>query len=62
MSDYPDNYGLLFRVLADATGLYATGHQVLSSQYIWKNNSLVRIVSYCLTPDKNILSVSTAHS
>ena len=62
MSDYPDNYGLLFRVLADATDLYATGHQVLSSQYMWKNNSLVRIVSYCLTPDKNILLVSTAHS
>ena len=39
----------------------AKGREVLSSEFMWKNNSPVMIVSYCLKPNKSVLLVSTAH-
>lgn len=36
--------------------------QVLSSQFIWKNNSPVVIVSNCSKPNKNFSLVPTTHS
>ena len=39
----------------------AKGSEVLSSEFMWKNNSPVMIVPYSLKPDKNVLLVSTAH-
>ena len=38
----------------------AKGREVLSSEFMWKNNSPVMIVSYCPKPNKNVLLVSTA--
>ena len=40
----------------------AKRRQVLSSKFMWKCNSPVGIVSYCLKPNKNILLVSSAHN
>ena len=37
------------------------GREVLSSEFMWKNNSPVMIVSYCPKPNKNVLLVSTGH-
>ena len=39
----------------------AKGREVLSSEFMWKNNSPVIIVSYCPKPNKNVQLVSTAH-
>ena len=39
----------------------AKGREVLSSEFIWKNNSPVIIVLFCPKPNKNVLLVSTAH-
>ena len=39
----------------------AKGRQVLSLEFMRKNNSPVMIVSYCPKPNKNVLLVSTAH-
>ena len=39
----------------------AKGREVLSSEFMWKNNSPVVIVSYCPKPHKNVQLVSTAH-
>ena len=35
--------------------------EVLSSEFFWKKNSPVMIVSHCPKPNKNVLLVSTAH-
>ena len=39
----------------------AKGQEVLSSEFMWKNNIPVVIVLYCPKLNKNILLVSTAH-
>ena len=39
----------------------AKGQEVLSSEFMWKNNSPVIIVSYCPKPNKNVQLVSTTH-
>ena len=35
--------------------------EILSSEFMWKNNSPVIIVLYCPKPNKNVLLVSKAH-
>ena len=40
----------------------AKGRQVLSSEFMWKNNSLALIVSFCRKPDRSVLLVLTVHS
>ena len=39
----------------------AEGQEVLSSEFMWQNNSPVPIVSHCPKPNKNVLLISTAH-
>ena len=39
----------------------AKGQEVLPSEFLWKNSSLVMIVSYYPKPNRNVLLVTTAH-
>ena len=39
----------------------AKGREVLSSEFMWKNNNPVVMASYCPKPNENVLLVSTSH-
>lgn len=39
----------------------AKKRQVLSSEFVWKSNCPIMIVSYYPKPNKNVLLASTAH-
>ena len=49
-------------IMSNRKGLSVTlktdkGREVLSSEFMWKNNSPVMIVSYCPKPNKKVLLV-----
>ena len=53
-------------IMSNRKGLSVTlktdkGREVLSSEFMWKNNSPVMIVSYCPKPNKKVLLVSIGH-
>ena len=60
MENKRGNYGFLFSVLPVALKT-TKALVVLPSEFMWKNNSPVMIVSYCPKPNKKFLIVSTAH-